>query len=352
MKHTNLDKLLEIMQNLPVERVNEIVGEMYEKILSYSNRGDTSVYALYSSEKNLCCKHCGSINFVKNGTDRNRHTRYLCKDCKRTFSDITGTVVSGTHYDACVWKQYIHCMINGYSLAKCSEKCSISLPTAFQWRHKIINSLSKNAFIPTLVGTVEMDEMFIRLSYKGNHSKNSSFSLPRKAYVRGSDNRPIGNNERACVLCMAERRKSYSGAVVCRGTINKYLLQDLFEDRVSDDTIVLTDGWRAYNQYFCTTNAEHIVLPTNNKKPTVKGPYHINNVNALHSRFRKFLYKYNGVSTKYLNNYLSFFIWLENHGAINVEQLIINEMSRNGSYVTYEQLRDRSPVPELAPAVA
>jgi hypothetical protein len=36
----------------------------------------------------------------------------------------------------------------------------------------------------------------------------------------------------------------------------------------------------------------------------VRGAVHIQNVNAYHSRFKNWLHHFNGVATKYLENYL------------------------------------------------
>ncbi len=41
------------------------------------------------------------------------------------------------------------------------------------------------------------------------------------------------------------------------------------------------------------------------------GIYHINHINSLHSKFKGWMYKFHGVSTKFLVNYLYWFKWLE-----------------------------------------
>ena len=38
----------------------------------------------------LACLHCGSVSVKKNGKYRARQ-RYLCKDCGKTFNDMTNT---------------------------------------------------------------------------------------------------------------------------------------------------------------------------------------------------------------------------------------------------------------------
>ena len=350
-QNDKLNSILKLFECVPEDMFDSVVNEIYNKLSCFEAQVDISVYS-FTTEKVVSCKNCGSVHIVKNGKDRHGHTRYLCRDCNSTFGDMTGTTVSGTHKDASVWQEYIRNLIQGCSLAECAESCKISVPTAFVWRHKILNALNESSFSDYFTGMVEMDEMYVRISYKGNHSKSKNFAMPRASFKRGSDNRSTTNtnSSKACVLCVVERNKAYSGIIPCRGLVNMPLLQNLFENKLSDESLVLTDGFRAYNQYFSAAGIEHIALEKNGQKPAVKGPYHINTVNSLHSRFRKFLRGYNGVSTKYLKNYLALFLWLENNKYRDKEVLMSNELTRVGSYISSVDLGCFEPIPALAPA--
>lgn len=46
-------------------------------------------------------------------------------------------------------------------------------------------------------------------------------------------------------------------------------------------------------------------------KERVKGVYHIQNVNSYHSRLKGWINRFNGVATKYLDHYLSWFQFLD-----------------------------------------
>ncbi len=50
------------------------------------------------------------------------------------------------------------------------------------------------------------------------------------------------------------------------------------------------------------------------KAERVRGPWHVQNVNAYHSRFKTWLRRFNGVATSYLTNYLGWFRALDRHG--------------------------------------
>lgn len=348
-RNEKIQSIVSLIDGLNEDQIDLVIDEIFSKISSSSNPIDESVYS-FKNEPITFCKKCGSIHFVKNGKDINGHTRYLCRDCGKTFCDATSTVVSGTHKNAKVWKQYIKLLLEGASINKCAEECNIARQTAFVWRHKIINAITKEAFIPQFDGVVEIDEMFINISYKGNHKNSKHFTMPRPAYKRGSDNRVKDNNSKACVLCVVERNKKFSATIPCRGLITTKLLSNIFDKSFSTESIVLTDGFRSYHKYFSNTDTEHIVLPSNAGKAAVKGPYHLNNVNALHKRFRGFLAKYNGVATKYLGNYLSLFLWLENHRFCDRNMYMFDNVFSNGTYIKATELSNLAPTPNFAPA--
>ena len=144
------------------------------------------------------CPYCGSVHFVKNGSGDGKQ-RYLCRDCKKSFVQETGTIFKSTKKDLSVWKWYIHCMIEKYPLRKCAKECGITLYTAFTWRHKILDALQNMTNDVTLDGVVEADETFTSVSYKGNHK---NFKLPRKSFKRGEKATKRGlSKEKVCILC-------------------------------------------------------------------------------------------------------------------------------------------------------
>ena len=57
-------------------------------------------------------------------------------------------------------------------------------------------------------------------------------------------------------------------------------------------------------QEFSKTNGNAIVQ-IKGVKGAVKGIYHIQHLNAYHSKLKQFLASFNGMSSKYLNNYLT-----------------------------------------------
>ena len=78
--------------------------------------------------------------------------------------------------------------------------------------------------------------------------------------------------------------------------------------RINESGIILCDGKRAYNKLIHAKKCEKVVLKSHQD---YNKAYHLNTVNGLHSRLKKMLYCYRGVSSKYLNRYLALFTVLE-----------------------------------------
>ena len=285
-------KLLSILSS-PQSKKSLLVGE------------DTSKFC---DSDIIECPYCGETHIVKKGfSDDHVTRRYKCLACGRSFRRTTNSVLSNTHKTADVWEQFILLTLKCASLETCSRRCKIAMGTAFNWRHKILSAMAHDQTGRTLSGIVEMDETFVSISYKGNHKHSKTFKMPRRAFKRGSDNK---SHHKACVLCGMERNGQSYGEVVCSGSLTAKLLEDIIPKHVSPSSIVITDGLRAYQKYFKAAPQEHKAI---NAKIRKSGVYHINHINNFHARFKDYMNGFKGVATKYLNNYVGLFVWLENY---------------------------------------
>ncbi|MBR6682599.1 MAG: IS1595 family transposase, partial [Clostridia bacterium] len=272
-----------------------------------------------SSSVPVKCPKCGSEHIGTHGKDARGKRRYRCKSCNATFTNTSFSVLSNSTFGKDTWLKYIELLLKKVSLRKTAVLCGISLQTAFFWRHKILRAIQPDQDNRVLAGIVEVDEQYISINYKGNHTKSANFSMPRAPYKRGTDNRSqVGS--KACVMCAVERNGQTYGEVLGKGQPTTRMLSHAFDNRILSDSIVISDKSSSIGYYFNThTTIDLIQLEAHTIKkgkvgpPEIRGSMHIQTVNNLHYRFRTFLRGYNGVATKYLNHYLTLFIWLENH---------------------------------------
>ncbi len=252
---------------------------------------------LRAEEEETACPSCGSHTIVKNGT-RDGIQRFLCKKCGTSFHELQDCILNRSHKDFDTWKLYIKCMLERHTLRQCARECGISLPTAFYWRHKILNIVSKYLERVKLIGTVEMDDTFLPLSYKGSRH------LPRKAHKRGQSSHKRGlSDDKVCISCAISRANSrvYAKATTL-GRTNANTLGKIMKSRLKKCRRLITDKDSAYKLF--AKNAGLRITQVKSGEPR-RGIYHVQNINAFHSRLKAFLRKFCGVSTKYLDNYLS-----------------------------------------------
>lgn len=336
----DIDALSEVEQKELASKLLYILSS--KETVRSLGREDISKFA----DDALVCPYCGSVHVVKKGfSDDGITRRYKCVDCKRSFRRTTNSVVSNTRKSPEVWEQFILLTLKGASLETCSIRCKISIATAFAWRHKIMAAMVREQADCKMSGIVEMDETFVSISYKGNHKHSKTFTMPRPAYKRGSDNKEY---IKACVLCAIERGNQAYGEVICRGNITTKLLENVLPKHIEDSSIVITDGLHAYGKYFRTAPQVHVSIKSKVRK---KGVYHINHINNFHARLKAFLRSYNGVSTKYLNNYVGMFVWLENAriAARSQEESAVTTVLEYGSYKPAKAFAGWERLPALAP---
>lgn len=81
------------------------------------------------SKDRVCC-YCDSTDVVRNGK-RNGVQRYLCRNCHRSFSDLTNSATYRSKKALDKWLKYAKCMLNGYSIRKSAEEVEINIATSF-----------------------------------------------------------------------------------------------------------------------------------------------------------------------------------------------------------------------------
>jgi transposase-like protein len=191
-------------------------------------------------------------------------------------------------------------MVEGLSLPKIAKLMKIHVSTAFYWRHKILMAIQKLGN-ESLTGIVESDETFFLESQKG---KKVEHRKPRK---RGGSSKYRGiSHEQVCVVVAIDRSNNVVSEVAGNGRISSKALDKVLGGHISKASSLCTDSTRNYKKFAKDKGLEHHAI---NAK---KGIYHVQHVNAYHSRLKIWMDRFQGVATKYLNHYLYWFRFLEN----------------------------------------
>ena len=248
------------------------------------------------------CPHCGGTSVIKYGHWRGKQ-RFLCHDCKQTFTHSTNTLMANSHYGRSVWADFIHDTLYGKSLDYSAKKYGFSHQTAFNMRHKVLMALQDllehdKIF---LSGIAEFDETFVLDCYKGGPVPQEA---GRKARKHGAKAAKRGiSNEYVAICTGIQRDGAVIAATVNRAKPSSEELKELFFEHIAENTLILTDGLRSYR--ILETIQGCTVVDINQQEG--KGVFNLNTVNSLHSFIKQTYEHYRGVATKYINRYNALF---------------------------------------------
>lgn len=280
----------------PVERENA-VRELREVL--YEDAYDT----ITAHDDMLACPRCGSVSIVRKGHNPDGSQRWRCKDCRRTFSQTRDTLIGRSKLPAAKWMMYVECFVDCLPLRECSSRCKVSLRTAWLMRRRLLKCLER--FLPKFMAgagvSVQLDETYLRESFKGNH-KRGKFRLPRPARHRGGSLRKRGlSKEQICVMTGVADSGTAFAALSGRGIISKRRALESLAGRIGKGALVMADEAAAYPGAMEVLGAAFEQVDAKSHR--------INRVNTLHSNLDGFLAGFKGVSTKHLQSYLTWFLW-------------------------------------------
>lgn len=220
-----------------------------------------------------------------------------------------------------------------------------------------------------MAGQIELDEMLVSISYKGNHVRGERFherrlnadgsnnNMPRESYKRGSDNTSKSSKDKACVFCMVKNgNEGFFAVVPGVGFMDADKLDATLGKHVKkENSLILADQYKVTGKYLASNNYEHMLLSSNTSdnynghKPEIRDDKHLQHVNAMHMHIRRFLRPYCGVSTKYLENYISLFVWLKNVTALKqakqAQKVSMSRLATSDCYISRKGLEAFPAIP-------
>ena len=243
------------------------------------------------------CPHCASQHVIRHG-HANGLQRYRCRECRKTFSALTGTPLNRLHKRG-KWLGQAEALREGLTLHKVADALNIHVSTAHRWRHRFL-ALPKAIQPQALTGIAEADETMFLLSFKGKRS-----GLDRAPRKRGGKAAKRGlSHEQVPVLVARDRAGATMDCVL--KAMDMATLSAALKPFVTKDIVLCTDGSKALAGAARELGVEHHAVNLS-AGVRVDGAWHVQNVNAYHSRLKSWVYKFRGVATCYLDNYLGWF---------------------------------------------
>ena len=316
-------------------------------------------------QSEICCTVCQSTDYVLHGTYQTRSEkiqRYKCRKCGKIFSSFNKCLVSGSSFSFREWIKFIDCLYNGYTISQIAEACDISERTAHENRTKLFYALKLLNSKVRLKGNVVLDETYLPVSYKGNHSRQEDFIMPREANDRGGENHKPGISDNlVCIICAVDDNGNSVAKVAGIGASTAGKLKYALQEHISNDIFCLySDKSRVIKRFAdsCGLDIKQEKLLRKGPKraegvPLTKDTFIINRylqiINSYHSRLKKFLSRFSGTSTKYLSGYLYLFAWKERSKDLEPEEAyreLLQIMTEPNHYLSVEDIVKDGHLPD------
>ena len=247
---------------------------------------------LYKDKKVECCPACGSHEYIKYGSYKGIQ-RYKCKECLRTFSKSTNSLWSYSKHNASKWVEFLELMIEKKSLRFCAERLQINIATAFYWRHKILHGLTLDTLPNKLSGDIYIGKTLIKENFKG--CRNIETDIRENIWVVGAK----GLDDSMLIKPISKHFWDLK-------SFNKRIYS-----KIEEKSFIVPYGDRYIS----------LVAKAHNKK-VIKKTRDENRIKLLRNNLNLWLRTFCGIATKYLDEYLSFFILFNLDKVIDYMDLI------------------------------
>lgn len=275
--------------------------EMINTLLGFMD--SSTVLPGQADSRAVNCPHCESKKLRANGKLK-QVQRYVCNGCGKNFSETTGKVWYNLKKKDKM-NTYLYCLLSGYSIRKSAKETGIAIQTSFDWRHKLLTAFS-SVWVEGFEGIVESDELFFLHSEKGKRK------LERKPRQRGGKATSRGiSEEQVAVIATCDRTGNRDFKVAAQGRISKKDIDKVLAGKLSNADTLCSDSHRSYTAFARSEHVEHKKFNASKGQRVKDKVYHVQNVNNMDMRLRKWMGQFNGVATKYLQNYLNWFLVLE-----------------------------------------
>ena len=285
-----------------------------------------SYFASLRHDSERKCPYCGCTHTVLYGKYNDKQ-RYICKSCRRTFNDFTNTPIARTHFPE-KWESFIRCTIEGLSLKAAAREIGVSYVTLFYWRHKLLSAL-KMVKQNKMQGKFEIENLFLKFSRKGQKGIEHD---EKRVHDQSVSYINISNNK-VCVITALDSHKNIYSRAVGMGRMNAMDMENYIGKILNKNKQAVSRPKSFFAMFFKRKKIREINKFLDNSSEAVK----------YRCDCMEWMYRFRGVATKYLNNYLSLFKFLKNVNFNNILSAInkfIEEISKINIQNTYINMRN------------
>ena len=250
------------------------------------------------------CPRCRCEYVTKAGVHNGRQV-YKCKNCKYQFRETAKSLVYHLHKYPLIL-DYLKCMLEGKSLRACASEVGISLPTSFRWRHKILAAIQGLEGGINFSGITEADELLLQYSEKGRRYKSPEEKEQAMKTVHPN----------VAVLVMTDREGNLLFKHTGENRVQNSQIKEELKRRVSENNLICFKPNDEFKQAVMESPSKKVIVRRKTKGLTI---YSVNVAEKKITNFLVWMMRFRGVATKYLQNYLMWFVVMNKYLKDKVE---------------------------------
>ena len=271
------------------------------------------IHTLRWKDRPLQCPHCQRLNVGSWGTYHAQPglKRYRCKEkgCKRTFNDLTGTLLDGSKRSVMHWILATFLLCLSCASRRIAQELGVHVRTGSRWCWWLRNAALSYELGRRLEGTVEANDLYHTAGDKGQAKTGGPKSLgrpPRGRRKKREPGRGHYDKDRPAIIAWVSRQ----GGVVIHATrdFTGKTVQKAADLAMRAGSKLYTDSASSYR---LITGYEHDAVH-HTQKEYARGDVHENRAESLFSLLKPSLRVLRGLSKCNLPGYVGFFQLLRN----------------------------------------
>jgi transposase len=269
------------------------------------------IHTLRWKERPLQCPRCQSRHIGQWGTYQYRPgcKRYWCHSCKRTFNDLTETLLHRSKRPLSYWILATFLLCLSCSSRRIARELGIHSRTSYRWCWWLRNTAVSYETDRRLEGTVEADDLYHTAGNKGQATGGGKKSLGRRARGRRKKREPGRGHydkDRPAIIAWVSRQ----GSVIIHTTrdFTVKTVQKAADLAVHAGSRLYTDSASSYRAVKGYVHA----FVNHTQKEYARGDVHENRAECLFSLLKPYLRVFRGLSKTNLPGYVGFFQFLRN----------------------------------------
>jgi transposase-like protein len=268
--------------------------------------------------------------------------RYWCNGCRRTFNDLTHTLLAQSKRGLSYWILATFLLRLSCSSRRIAREFGVHIRTSYRWCWWLRHAALSYEMDRHLAGTVEADELYHTAGHKGQAKQGGTKPLgrrPRRRRKKREPGRGHYDKDRPAIIAWVSRQGPVVVQAVKDFTVST--VQKAADLTVQAGSRLYTDSASSYRALQGYRHA----LVNRTQQEHARGDVHENRAECLFSLLKPYLRVFRGLSKCNLPGYLGFFQFLRNsrqRNAFEQAELVLQaaldpaiaSKARRGEFVT------------------